>query len=92
MLREGTLEDKEVEVQVAEQSSATPIGAMDMPGMPPGQMANIQEMMGKMFGRQARPRKMQVAEARIALTQDEADRLLDNDKLTRAACSATCCR
>ncbi|MDB5370943.1 MAG: ATP-dependent protease ATPase subunit HslU [Roseomonas sp.] len=85
MLREGTLEDKEVEVQVAEQSSATPIGAMDMPGMPPGQMANIQEMMGKMFGRQARPRKMQVAEARIALTQDEADRLLDNDKLTRAA-------
>ncbi|MBO1074962.1 ATP-dependent protease ATPase subunit HslU [Roseomonas marmotae] len=85
MLREGQLEDKEVEVQVSEQSSGTPIGMMDMPGMPPGQMANIQEMMGKMFGRQARPRKMQIAEARQALIRDEADRLLDNEKLTRDA-------
>src|SRR3954470_24441330 len=49
MLREGQLEDKEVEVQVAEQSTGTPIGMMDMPGVPPGQMHNIQEMMGKMF-------------------------------------------
>ncbi|MCG7364250.1 ATP-dependent protease ATPase subunit HslU [Roseomonas sp. ACRSG] len=85
MLREGQLEDKEVEVQVAEQSGATPIGMMDMPGMPPGQMHNIQEMMGKMFGKAARPRKMHVAEARQALIRDEADRLLDNDKLTREA-------
>ncbi|MBC9178958.1 ATP-dependent protease ATPase subunit HslU [Pseudoroseomonas ludipueritiae] len=85
MLREGQLEDKEVEVQVAEQASGTPIGMMDMPGMPPGQMHNIQEMMGKMFGKAARPRKMHVAEARQALIRDEADRLLDNDKLTREA-------
>ena len=85
MLREGQLEDKEVEVQVAEQSGATPIGMMDMPGMPPGQMHNIQEMMGKMFGKAARPRKMHVAEARQALIRDEADRLLDNEKLTREA-------
>ncbi|RKK02738.1 ATP-dependent protease ATPase subunit HslU [Pseudoroseomonas wenyumeiae] len=85
MLREGQLEDKEVEVQVAEQSGATPIGMMDMPGMPPGQMHNIQEMMGKMFGKPSRPRKMHVAEARQALIRDEADRLLDNDKLTREA-------
>jgi ATP-dependent HslUV protease ATP-binding subunit HslU len=85
MLREGQLEDKEVEVQVAEQSGATPIGMMDMPGMQPGQMQNIQDMMGKMFGKQARPRKMHVAEARVALIRDEADRLLDNDKLTRDA-------
>ncbi|MDJ0389281.1 ATP-dependent protease ATPase subunit HslU [Roseomonas sp. E05] len=85
MLREGQIEQKEVEVQVADQGGGTPIGMMDMPGMPPGQMANIQEMMGKMFGKPARNRKMTVAEARIALTQDEADRLLDQDKLTRAA-------
>jgi ATP-dependent HslUV protease ATP-binding subunit HslU len=85
MLREGQLEDKEVEVQVSEQSGGTPIGMMDMPGMPPGQMHNIQEMMGKMFGKPARPRKMHVAEARQALIRDEADRLLDNDKLTREA-------
>ncbi len=84
MLREGQLEDKEVEVQVADQAS-TPIGMMDMPGMQPGQMANIQEMMGKMFGKQAKARKMHVPEARLALTRDEADRLLDNEKLTRDA-------
>lgn len=85
MLREGQLEDKEVEVQVADQPSGTPIGMMDMAGMQPGQMANIQDMMGKMFGKQAKARKMHVPEARIALTRDEADRLLDNDKLTRDA-------
>lgn len=84
MLREGSLEQKEVEVQVADQGPA-PGAAMDVPGMPPGQMANIQEMMGKMFGRPQRSRKMTVAEARRALTQDEADRLLDQEKLTRDA-------
>ena len=87
MLREGQLEDKEVEVQVAEPAAATPLGGMDMPGMPGAQMANMQEMLGKMFGRQAKSRKMHVAEARIALTQDEADRLLDQDKLKRDAVS-----
>ncbi|MBO1080126.1 ATP-dependent protease ATPase subunit HslU [Roseomonas haemaphysalidis] len=84
MLRDGQLEDKEVEVQVAE-AGPTAIGAMDMPGMQPGQMQNIQEMMGKMFGKQARPRKMHVPEARVALARDEADRLLDQEKLTRDA-------
>ncbi|MXP62937.1 ATP-dependent protease ATPase subunit HslU [Roseomonas sp. M0104] len=85
MLREGQIEQKEVEVQVADQGGGTPIGMMDMPGMPPGQMANIQEMMGKMFGKPARTRKMTVADARTALIQDEADRLLDQEKLNRAA-------
>ncbi|HWL81111.1 MAG TPA: ATP-dependent protease ATPase subunit HslU [Roseomonas sp.] len=85
MLREGQIEQKEVEVQVSEPASGTPIGMMDMPGMPPGQMANIQEMMGKMFGKPARSRKMSVADARVALVQDEADRLLDQEKLSRAA-------
>jgi ATP-dependent HslUV protease ATP-binding subunit HslU len=82
LLREGSLETKEVEVQVAEQ--ATPIGAMDIPGMPPGAQ-NIQEMMGKMFGQRSRARKMTVAEARAALQRDEADKLLDQEKLTRDA-------
>ena len=82
MLREGSLETKEVEVQVAEQ--ATPIGAMDIPGMPPG-AGNIQEMMGKMFGGRSRARKMTVAEARSALQRDEADKLLDQEALTRNA-------
>jgi ATP-dependent HslUV protease ATP-binding subunit HslU len=84
MLREGTLEGREIEVQVNE-PQGTPIGMMDMPGMPPGQMQNMQDMLGKMFGGRAKPRRMTVAAAREALIRDEADKLLDNEALTRAA-------
>jgi ATP-dependent HslUV protease ATP-binding subunit HslU len=84
MLREGELEAREIEVQVAE-PAGQPMGMMDMPGMPPGQMANMQEMLGKMLGGRQRPRKMSLAEARIALTREEADKLLDQEALTRGA-------
>ncbi|MBY0336764.1 MAG: ATP-dependent protease ATPase subunit HslU [Acetobacteraceae bacterium] len=83
MLREGQLEGREVEVQVAE-PQGMPIGMMDMPGMPP-QMQNMQEMLGKMLGGRQRPRKMTVAAAREALIRDEADKLLDNEALTQQA-------
>ena len=52
MLRDGELEDKEVEVAVAE-SRPVAIGQIDLPGMPPGQMANLGEMMKGMFGGRA---------------------------------------
>jgi ATP-dependent HslUV protease ATP-binding subunit HslU len=84
MLRGGELEAREVEVSVAE-PAGMPIGQMDIPGMPPGQMMNLQEMMGKMFGRQAKPRRMSVADARKALEREEQDRLLDTDALTKDA-------
>ncbi|WP_207539914.1 ATP-dependent protease ATPase subunit HslU [Sabulicella rubraurantiaca] len=84
MLREGQVETREIEVQVSEQQG-TPIGMMDMPGMPPGQMQNMQEMLGKMFGGRTRPRKMTVAAAREALTREEADKMLDGEALTRSA-------
>ncbi len=84
MLREGSIEAREVEVELAD-PQGTPLGMMDMPGMPPQQMAGMQEMLGKMFGNRSKKRKVTVAEARIALTRDEADRLLDQDRLTRDA-------
>lgn len=84
MLRDGAFEDKEVEISIAEQAGV-PIGAMDIPGMPPGQAINLGEMMKGMFGRQATPRKMTVAAARGALEREEADKLLDSDALTRDA-------
>jgi ATP-dependent HslUV protease ATP-binding subunit HslU len=84
LLREGQLESREVEVQVAE-PQGTPIGMMDMPGMPP-QMQNMQEMLGKMLGGgRARPRRMALPAAREALVREEADKLLDNEALTRQA-------
>jgi ATP-dependent HslUV protease ATP-binding subunit HslU len=49
------------------------------------QMQNMQEMLGKMFGGRQKPRKMTVAEARQVLLKDEADKLLDQETLTREA-------
>ena len=85
MLREGQLETREIEVQLADAGGGMPLGMMDMPGAQGIQMQNMQEMLGKMFGGRTKPRKMSVAEARIALVKDEADKLLDQDALTREA-------
>jgi ATP-dependent HslUV protease ATP-binding subunit HslU len=84
MLRHGELEQKEVEVALTEGGS-NPIGQLDIPGMPPAQMINLGDMMKGMFGRPAQPRKMTVEAARRALEREEADKLLDNDRLTHDA-------
>ena len=84
MLRDGELEDKEVEVQVAD-SGGSPIGQMDIPGMPPGQMINLGEMMKGMMGQRQKAKRMTVAAARAALTRDEADHLLDTEQVTKDA-------
>ena len=83
MLRDGELETKEVEVALTD--AGTPIGQIDMPGMPPQQMANLGEMMKGMFGRKEQRKRMTVANARTALNREEADRLLDTDQLTADA-------
>ncbi|WP_149537043.1 ATP-dependent protease ATPase subunit HslU [Siccirubricoccus phaeus] len=85
MLREGQLESREVEVQVADAGGGMPIGMIDLPGAQGLQMQNMQDMLGKMFGGRTKARKMTVAEARQALLKDEADKLLDQEQLTREA-------
>ena len=85
MLREGSLESREIEVQVSDAGGGMPIGMMDLPGAQGMQMQQMQDMLGKMFGGRTKPRKMSVAEARIALVKEEADKLLDQDQLTREA-------
>ena len=85
MLREGAIETREVEVQIADAGGGMPIGMIDLPGAQGIQMQNMQEMLGKMFGGRTKPRKMTVADARQALVRDEADKLLDQEALTRDA-------
>jgi ATP-dependent HslUV protease ATP-binding subunit HslU len=68
---------------VADSGSA--VGQMDIPGMPPGQMINLGEMMKGMMGRSQKTKRMSVAAARIALTRDEADHLLDTEQVTKDA-------
>ncbi len=86
MLRAGELEDKEVEVGLSE-PAGSPMGQIDLPGMPPAQMVNLSEMMKGMFGRKEQRKRMPVAAARTALEREEADRLLDTDQLTKDAVS-----
>jgi ATP-dependent HslUV protease ATP-binding subunit HslU len=88
MLRNGEFEQKEIEIEVS-QSGGMPIGQLDIPGMPPGQVINIGEMMKGMFGggRPTQKRKLTVETARRMLQEEEADRLLDNDRLTKDAVS-----
>jgi len=85
MLRNGEFEQKEIEIAISEPPSGLPIGQLDIPGMPPGQMINLGEMMKGMFGRPPQQRRMTVAAAREALQREEADRLLDNDRLAKDA-------
>ncbi len=84
MLRDGELEHKDVEVAIAD-AQASPLGQMDIPGMPGGSVINLGEMMKGMFNKPAQPRRMSVEAARAALIREEADRLLDHDSLTRDA-------
>ena len=84
MLRSGELEEKEVEVSVAE-PGGMPIGQIDMPGMAPGQAINLGDMMKGMFGRAPQRRRMHVSAARAAMVREEADKLLDTDRLAKDA-------
>jgi ATP-dependent HslUV protease ATP-binding subunit HslU len=82
-LRHGEFEDAEIEIAVAD----APQPGFDLGNLQPGQgMAiNIGDMMKGMFGKQPTTRKMAVSAARAALQREEADKLLDQDSLTRDA-------
>ncbi len=85
MLRDGELDDREIEVQVADTGGGMP--TFDIPGMPGAQMGmiNLGEMMGKAFGQRTKPRKMTVRESHTVLMAEESDKLLDQEKVQREA-------
>ena len=87
MLREGTLDDREVDIEVAETGGAS-LPTFDIPGMPGAQMGmvNLSDMLGKAFGgARTKSRRMNVADAQRALFAEESDRLLDQDTVVKDA-------
>jgi ATP-dependent HslUV protease ATP-binding subunit HslU len=84
-LRAGELDDREVELQLADSSS--PFPAFDLPGQPGGSMGvlNLSEMMGKAFGGRTKTHKTTVAGAHAPLLAEESDKLLDQEALTQEA-------
>jgi ATP-dependent HslUV protease ATP-binding subunit HslU len=81
-LRANELNDKEVEVQVAESGLQLP--TFDIPGGQVG-MINLNEMLGKALGQRTKPRRMTVGQAYDVLLAQESDKLLDQDQIVQEA-------
>jgi ATP-dependent HslUV protease ATP-binding subunit HslU len=82
-LQAGELDDREIEIEVATDTVPMvqvfgPLGIEEM-GL------NLQELFGNLAGQRRKKRRVTVAEARELLTQEEAQKLIDMDKVTREA-------
>ena len=88
-LRNGELDDKEVEVQVAD-TAGFQLPTMDIPGMPGAQMGvmNLNDMFGKAFGPRTKTRRLSVAKALGLLVNEESDKLLDEEAVVGEAKTA----
>ncbi|WP_169566930.1 ATP-dependent protease ATPase subunit HslU [Sneathiella limimaris] len=88
MLREGQLDDKEVELNVLDNGSGN-MPTFDIPGMPGAQMGmlNLNDIFGKMGPQRTKPKKMKVADSYQVLIDEESDKLLDEDSVVRDAIS-----
>ena len=85
-LRDGELNAKEVEIPVSVNSSLN-MPTMDIPGMPGSQMGmvNLGDILGKSFSAPKKNKKMTIEESHKYLLQEETEKLLDNDKITKKA-------
>src|SRR6202158_2652814 len=87
MLREGALDDREIEVAVQE-SAAANLPTFEIPGMPGAQMGmlNLGDIFGKASGGgRAKPRTMTVADSQRVLIAEGSDKLLDQEGVVREA-------
>jgi len=86
LLREGSLADKEIEIEVADRAGGA-LPTLDIPGMPGAQMGmlNLGDMFGKAFGERTKKRRMNVADSYAVLIEEEADKLLDQEQVKREA-------
>jgi len=87
-LRNGDLDDNEIQISVNE-SNAMP--SFEIPGMPGANvgMINIGEMLGKSMGSKAKKKKMTVKESHEILINEESDKLIEQDKIIKSAKNST---
>lgn len=83
-LREGELDDKEIDIEVRAQPQ---MPSFDMPGMPGGSIGvmNLSDMLGKALGGATKTRRTSVRDSYQILIEQEADSLLDEDKVVEEA-------
>ena len=88
LLREGTLADREIEVEVVDRSGGM-LPTFDIPGMPGAQMGmlNLGDIFGKAFGERTKRKRMSIADSYEVLMEEEADKLLDQEQVRREPCT-----
>jgi ATP-dependent HslUV protease ATP-binding subunit HslU len=88
-LRAGDLDEKEIEVQVADTGSGMP--SFEIPGMPGSSvgMINLSDMLGKAFGKRMKTRRMTVKQSHDVLLAEESDKLLDDEQIVRESIEQT---
>ena len=84
-LRSGELDNTVIELEIAD--SSNPMSGFEIPGQPGSNMGmmNIGDLFGKAMGGRTTRKRMTVSESYDVLTGDEADKLLDDESVTRAA-------
>ena len=87
-LRTGELDDKMIDLDVADTSN--PMGGLEIPGQPGGMggMMNLGDIFGKAFGPRMIKKRLSVAASYDLLIDEEADKLLDQETVTREAIRA----
>ncbi len=88
MLREGKLDDRELEISVSESKSMPMVEILTTSGMEDMQ-SNLQDAFSKIFPRKKKSRKMKVPEALEAATKEEMEKLVDMDQVIKEALRRT---
>ncbi|MFL2892470.1 MAG: ATP-dependent protease ATPase subunit HslU [Candidatus Pelagibacter sp.] len=87
-LRDGDLDKNEIEIAVAESNQ---MPSFEIPGMPGANvgMINISDVLGKSMGQKPKKKKMSVKESHEILINEESDKLIEQDKIIKAAKNST---
>ena len=87
-LRDGDLDDNEIEIAVSESNQ---MPSFEIPGMPGANvgMINISDMLGKSMGQKPKKKKMTVKESHDILINEESDKLIEQDKIIKSAKDST---
>jgi ATP-dependent HslUV protease ATP-binding subunit HslU len=85
-LRAGEMNDKEIEIQMAEAAPAFP--QFDIPGAGSMTTINLSDMLGKAFGQRTKPRRITVEDSNDVLISEESDKLVDTAQITGEAIAA----
>ena len=87
-LRNGDLDNNEISIDISETAQMPQFEIPGMPGANVG-MINISEMLGKSMGGKSKKKKMSVKESHEILINEESDKLIEQDKIIKAAKNST---